>query len=486
MALTAETYAPALGLGDLSLREGKTTNQRVKGPLDLLDLPYDVVYSIFSKLCYHCQPRYVKIQDARIDQPRDAQVDRKGLWSLCLTSRAARRMAQPILFHYVFHSRNYARTTLVKLIRTLHEQPHLGHHVKMVELGSVRGFCFTHEPPFSLQKQWAEFILVVARGAGLDVSHRELRAYYSKEILVELLLVMLPSLVELRLLIFRIWDWRFRHLARWQKRTVWMNRRFLSSVKKMELVLSDTCPDRPSPVEKLLIKAAPNLETLYCTSAGLDGMPCLPQLHSLAVLEIWTGKGEVRRALKKLPSLKRFSYMTVWEIDIRSSDIFEALQDHEDTLEELSIRYNQFEYESWPHHPPQYSTLSLGGFTRLKNLHIDQSLIWPRGDSPAKVTTFLPQNLETLFLDCVSFGHDVEDEAVFGLAEAIRQGGFKNLPRVHWADERAWDGNTYNVIDFEDKTGEGWVAENNWSQNLGRACRFETCRRRDMVFPYWG
>ncbi|KAF4462125.1 F-box domain [Fusarium albosuccineum] len=474
MALPAKTYALALGLGDLSLREGKATNQGVKGPLNLLDLPYDVVYSIFSKLCYHCQPRDTKSKSTEDDETEHALADRRGLWSLCLTSRASRRMAQPILFHHVFHTRHNSQTTLVRLIRTLNEQPHLDKHVKMLELRSVRGHSLHWDPPFYLKGEESRFIQKVTRSVRLGVPSRELHKYVDQETVMELLLVLLPSLVELRFVVPGSWYRSFRYLAKWHGKRVGADKHFLSSVKKMELLIGEEVsgtyyskgPDRgprPTPIEQLLISAAPNLETLSCSMGGLYDMPSLPRLQSLTLLVVGFRNGEIGRVLQNLPSLRCFSYTSFGEFAPSGSEMCEALQSSKDTLEELLIRYNGFEYDFGSDRPPWYLVPSLNDFTRLKHLSIDQDFVWWWKDSPAKLTTLLPQGLETLFLDVLDRGWRDDTNIIFPLAKALYNGASTRLRGVIWG--RGCSNRTYLEMDLELMRSKNRRVDENWFIN---------------------
>ncbi|KAJ3527304.1 hypothetical protein NM208_g5598 [Fusarium decemcellulare] len=476
MALPAETYELALGPGDLSLREGKATDQGVKGPLNLLDLPYDVVHPIFGQLCYHCQPRYIKSRATEDEETGHALADRRGLWSLCLTSRAARRMAQPILFHHVFHTWHDARITLVRLIRTLHEQPHLGSHVKMLELRSVRGHSHHYDSQFYLEGDESRFIQKVARSVRLGVPSREHHKYVAKETIMELLLVLLPSLVELRFVIPWPWYQAFQHLPRWYRKRVGADKHFLSSVKKMELAIGVEAsgtyysegPDggpRPTPIEQLLISAAPNLETLSCSMGGLYDMPSLPRLQSLALLGGGFRKGEIGRVLQNLPNLRCFSYTSFGEVAPSGSEICEALQRSKATLEELSIRYVEFKYDFNSNRPPSYLVPSLNDFTRLKHLYINQDLVWWWKDSPAKLTTLLPQGLETLFLDFPGLGWRDDTNIVLPLAKALYNGASKRLRGVIWGRRSLNWNSTCLEMDLELMRSKNRLVDDNWYIN---------------------
>ncbi|UPK92099.1 hypothetical protein LCI18_003034 [Fusarium solani-melongenae] len=119
----------------------------------ILNLSNEIFLSIFGYFCLHCQHEYNQSWDDRPFRSQDSSrgkqqpdakswysIDRHTLFSLSLTSKRFRDLAQPILYHEFvlgygdsWLSESYTwRGRLASFIRTLSQRPDLAHLVKVM------------------------------------------------------------------------------------------------------------------------------------------------------------------------------------------------------------------------------------------------------------------------------------------------------------------------------------------------------------------
>ncbi|KAJ4129715.1 hypothetical protein NW754_003998 [Fusarium falciforme] len=119
----------------------------------ILNLSNEIFLSIFGYFCLHCQHEYNQSWDDRPFRSHDASggkqqpdakswysIDRHTLFSLSLTSKRFRDLAQPIMYHEFvlgygdsWLSESYTwEGRLVSFIRTLSRRPDLAHRVKVM------------------------------------------------------------------------------------------------------------------------------------------------------------------------------------------------------------------------------------------------------------------------------------------------------------------------------------------------------------------
>lgn len=100
----------------------------------LLELPEEVQLQIYQELCLHCVNSYQSDSywhgQLRFHLPL---VDNPELLALSSVCRQIRRLAQPMLFHYV----SAAGASLLKLLHVLNARPDLGSHIRIYRPGYV-------------------------------------------------------------------------------------------------------------------------------------------------------------------------------------------------------------------------------------------------------------------------------------------------------------------------------------------------------------
>lgn len=440
----------------------------------LTDLPVEILDEVCILLCRHCRPYAIKIskpsiQEAPTWNPIDTDnLERKALLNLCLTSKSLRNVAQPILFHNFFHHRNLnwqnTETNLIprlcKLLRTIDESPRLALGLKSLDIKAYEEKC-TCCPQYVPRATFEEEDIVVkfAKKTGLVIDTSDLDGDSLPEALIQLLLVSAPNLLQLNLCVPR-W-WTFKPLATWsheQEKETENSRAFLHHVQQMELDIEkdqeDTCyeehddnwcdscghPTTPSPVERLLVHAAPNVKILSCTAGALDNLPSLPQLRCLQIQLKGSWDGMLPKLMERLPRLTHFSYISNNHCSPTPRDIQDSLVGHHNILEYLNVVQQRWMATDWkPRTGKRYAMTSLAEFTALKTINVDGYMIWPNRDGGATVEEvesdllllprFLPESLEQLHVD----GWDSHDDESFrSLFKAMEKKKFQCLKMVFW------------------------------------------------------
>ncbi|KAJ4202369.1 hypothetical protein NW759_015420 [Fusarium solani] len=121
--------------------------------MSILNLSNEILWNIFGYFCLHCQHEYNQSWDDRPFRSQDSSrgkqqpdakswysIDRHALFSLSLTSKRFRDLAQPILYHEFvlgygdsWLSESYTwEGRLVSFIRTLSRRSDLAHRVKVM------------------------------------------------------------------------------------------------------------------------------------------------------------------------------------------------------------------------------------------------------------------------------------------------------------------------------------------------------------------
>ena len=83
-------------------------------PSPLLNLPVETINQVCGGFCRHCTGRRL----ARAERP-GRHHHYSPLLALCLTSRALRAVAQPLLYHHIEFSGTHNHNPLFPLFRTL-------------------------------------------------------------------------------------------------------------------------------------------------------------------------------------------------------------------------------------------------------------------------------------------------------------------------------------------------------------------------------
>ncbi|KAK1505343.1 hypothetical protein CABS01_00811 [Colletotrichum abscissum] len=486
----------------------------------LTDLPVEILDQICSSLCCHCRQHKMQLDkpSAAVSSTED-DGERLGLRNLCLTSRSLRQIAQPILFHVFLHhctmsTMNWTseETNLIprlfQLLRTINEDAHLSSCLKSIDINAFEEKCIICSP--SLECATQEEISQVTRlskKTGLDINPAGLDHDLLPEILIQFLLIMTPNLQNVSLCVPR-W-WVFYPLRKWINK--WRpklneSKILLGQVRHMELETErysdDTCLEDdhkdeglchpiPDPIERLLIDSAPNLEVLSCSAGGLEGLPKLPLLRWLHLRMEGSWKGMLPILMDRLPSLTHFSYSTSNLHSPTPREIQDALHNHQETLQHLTV-INRFgesiasdDLRTDPSRP--YSMTSLAGFKALKSINLDGYMIWPHRRDGGTIQemeadlqllpNFLPQCLRQLHID--GWGNYGE-ENLRSLAKAMANVEFPYLETVIWGivhDRRLLRRGSCN---------KAWEMGMDWREIITEKVedRIRNCHQE--AFPNWG
>ncbi|KAK1621544.1 hypothetical protein BDP81DRAFT_476989 [Colletotrichum phormii] len=248
----------------------------------LTNLPIEILNKICTSLCCHCRQNKVQLDKSSApDISNEDYSERLGLRNLCLTSRSLRYVAQPILYHVFLHHCNMNWTKrethliprLFRLLRTNNENPQLSFCIKSVDIKAYEEKCDCCSPTADCATD-EETVQVMrfSERTGLYVDLLDVDYDTLPEILTQFLLTVTPNLQKLSLCVPRWWYF--------QPPETWIHGHnesmtFLSQVRHMDLEIErhandmcfdehdeDTCfhPTAPSPVERLLIDNASNLE----------------------------------------------------------------------------------------------------------------------------------------------------------------------------------------------------------------------------------
>jgi hypothetical protein len=253
------------------------------------------------------------------------------------------------------------------------------------------------------------------------------------------------------------------------------------------------CPE--SPVEDILIHAAPNLELLACTASGLSAPPFLPHLTHLQIMMRGTWASKIAPLLSQTPQLTHFSYWSVNEHCPPPKEVVDALLElHGTTLQHLSLAFSRpindlpwTASELWaPPNCHDFVLDSLSEFANLRYLSLDDNMIWegpggwPIGSYSGLVpqrnlVSFLPAAIETLFIED-TFG---PTPPLQSLAEAMASGLLENLKLVVWAEENL----PFCIMNRQNCNKEQWLDDDNWreEQEAEQSCCIK--RSQKMMFP---
>ncbi|KAK1481901.1 hypothetical protein CCUS01_15911 [Colletotrichum cuscutae] len=374
--------------------------------------------------------------------------ERLGLRNLCLTSRSLRQIAQPILFHVFLHhctmsTMNWTseETNLIpplffQLLRTINEDAHLSSCLKSIDINAFEEKCIICSP--SLECATQEEISQVTRlskRTGLDINPAGLDHDLLPEILIQFLLIMTPNLQN--------------------------------------------------------VSFAPNLEVLSCSAGGLEGLPKLPLLRWLHLRMEGSWKGMLPKLMDRLPSLTHFSYLTSNLLSLTPREIQDALHNHQETLQHLTV-INRFgesiasdDLRTDPSRP--YSMTSLAGFKALESINLDGYMIWPHRRNGGTIQemeadlqllpNFLPQCLRQLHID--GWGN-YREENLRSLAKAMANVEFPYLETVIWGivhDRRLLRRGSCN---------RAWEMGMDWREIITEKVedRIRNCHQE--AFPAWG
>ncbi|KAL3477743.1 hypothetical protein BJX99DRAFT_257115 [Aspergillus californicus] len=327
-------------------------------------LPTEILHQIISYLCDHCQGRiYLR------------GLTQTSLVPLSLVSKACRRLrdiAQPILFHFFFHHRAGYQDRLVSFLHTLTSRPDLARAVSILQFHSY-GENLT-EKDRALVETCVANVGLPSLAPEWHIDGRQ------RQILMEVAIACCPNLEALSFGTSPDWTTDiFLSLSISLPTRIIFKRLYHLSVgsARQDVDSSGTVPyDQVA----ALLRAAPNLRQLYLSgirSLSSSGTG-FPNLDNLKILNLGSGVYSpffLHFTLAACPRLQSFSLHLELSDYMGASitDIWIALQQVKDTLQEITVEVNRdipFQLQAHDHR-----LSSLQQFTALRTLEIS-SCIW--------------------------------------------------------------------------------------------------------------
>ncbi|CAH0025320.1 unnamed protein product [Clonostachys rhizophaga] len=447
-------------------------------------LPTLVLHRICTFLCTHCEPALPELEGSQ-----DECQGQTTLRNLCHASRLLRFVAEPILYHRAQFKYlampgvpDHFASSSLRFIQEIHDRPQLRNYVKVLD---VRDSARRHRNSdidfkYYSRHEWSNRRPVTSRNLD-QINH--LAAPFGitcvadnfvpdrlVETFVQLMLVFLPGLTELKLTAEGCWKFRLLSDAL-QRNNTKIPDAVLSKVRKLRLHFEvPSCPcyechgsdvrlfERGA--EKLLLQATMrNLQTLVCSAAALKNAPDSPLLESLRV-DI-TGDWPFHNTfLAQLKCLRQF-YCTFSSKDGPVPDaVMKAITPTAQSLEMLKVCFTApwfREPSGW--HSPEWEPvgsetledrldlmlISLGDFTQLKCLSIAAEMIFSHTTDRLYthlvrrlegLAGWLPNSLEVLDISTTGIGGEV-DRILDGLMDALSRNAPRSLHKIlissNWA-----------------------------------------------------
>lgn len=488
-------------------------NQRIH----LLDLPQEILEAICAQLCHHCteptQPGSILWPTPNILRE---EIPHPELLDVVFVCKQLREAAQPILFHSVRFRADLEPDMdlsdfLSPLVRALGFRKDLRNHVRHIDIDAQNILCSCCPHTFTEPSRETRAAMQnICNDVDLPLAVDSVSGEEMAETLMQMVLAVVPNLTELRLVIPR--SWSFALLHSWMRVGMGLSSmRFLPSVKTMLLEIDEldyeACTQshlrcsRPcpvSPVEKMLVDAAPNVQVLSCTASGLESLPMRPNLTHLQLWMRGSWEQKLEKLMRGLPALTHLAYWSNNQHCPSPKDVQQALEPQKGTLEMLSIslskrlmdagKFNR--WEQWV--PPKTHEWVLDPFSefpRLKSLTLDDHMIWrnssghPAGDHrdtriSRDLKTFLPPSLEFMFV----FNSMGTELPVFPLAQSIKDGTRRDLRRVIWAE---FDIEGFFIVDQVESQAEQWLQDKNWKRESDAVVSDVITNALHMPFVAW-
>ncbi|VUC31527.1 unnamed protein product [Clonostachys rosea] len=437
-----------------------------EGPLTLDTVPVEILHHICTVFCDHCDPMpKPRVKGFETHNPNKGK---KDLLSLCLTSRAVRTVAQPVLFHHFSFGRHldYDGPVAFQLIaapflQALSGKPQLRGAVKQLMINTkkysstVPGFVSRSK----VNQDMAALLPRLGAKVGIQFHDFELKPGNLQEAMIQVMIAVCPNLSKLEIRIQRYWAFdKLAERAPTQSNT---NQLRLSSLRtldaRVERFSTDNCtfphefcamPAFKSLSERALVVAsASRLETLKCTLATLEKAPEMPRLEVLT-LDVRGPCSDLKLLFAKIPNLRELIYYSSNKHGPLPIEINAALRDHRDKLEVLAIHFWRVWLDEIVQMDPvidntEFRLGLLNDFTNLKVLIVDALRIRDEDKNKSLEEPFqtisdtIPESLELL---CV---HDLDEisypdfRPLFEVADRFREGRFKALKHVLWTREES-------------------------------------------------
>lgn len=394
-------------------------------PTGITEVPAEVLITIASALCYHCERRHDPSRPLNIwDQRELLQKDNDGLRSLrslCLTNKLLCSVAQPILYHHLspfyWNWRVRTKPMLVPVMQTLLEIPSLADRLMDVDIRYIVSSEIETYNARRLLHALAQRFPVRNGLPGDNDSEIDI-----ENLLMNYLLCLAPNLEILCLGIIPLWSFSTFSGAVRDGHTSGLH-----SLRTLSLTGPKT-PETSGSFRGVgqILANAPNLQTLRL---DLDYLPPSMFIQNLQKLELTVdfGRSELKEALRQCLRLQEFYFSgntySAHESAV-GSEIIQALEPAQDTLRCLKIGY----MNQTPCIKSVYSSIaSLRQFRSLQHVDLSKGLGMFEQRSlyvlPARSESFvdmLPDSIEVFCPPCWP-------EALLGLADAVARGRFPNL-----------------------------------------------------------
>lgn len=447
-------------------------------------LPTLVLHRICTFLCTHCEPTLPELEGCQGECQGQTT-----LRNLCQASRLLRFVAEPILYHRAKFKYlavpgvpDHFASSSLRFIQTIHDRPRLRNYVKVLD---VRDNARRHRNSdidfkYFSRHEWSnrrpvtrrnlEYINQLAAPFRITCVADNFVPDRLVETFVQLMLIFLPGLIELKLTAEGCWKFRLLSGALQRKNTK-IPAAFLSKVRNLCLnfeIPSCGCYECEGSdvrlldrgAEKLLLQAtARNLQNLVCSVVALKNAPDSPLLESLRV-EITGDWPFYNTFLAQLKCLRQFSCTFSSKDGPMPDAVMKAITPTAQSLEMLKVCFTT----PWFHEPSGWNRLelepagletledrfdlmliSLGDFTQLKHLSIAAEMIFSQTtDRPythlvrrlERIIGWLPNSLEVLHISTTEFGSDIE-RILDGLIDTLRRNAPCSLHKIliscNWA-----------------------------------------------------
>ncbi|CAG9976000.1 unnamed protein product [Clonostachys byssicola] len=435
-------------------------------------LPTLVLHRICTFLCTHCEPTLSELEGSQ----EECQ-GRTTLRNLCQASRLLRFVAEPVLYHRAQFKYlampgvpDHFASSSLRFIQNIHDHPRLRNYVKVLD---VRDSARRHRNSdidfkYFSHHEWSnrrsvtgrnlKYINQLAAPFGITCVADNFVPDRLVETFVQLMLVFLPGLTELKFLAQGCWKFRLLSGAL-QNENSKIPDTLLSKVRSLRLnfeVPSCRCDECHGPdvtlfergAEKLLLQAtARNLQTLVCSVAALRDAPDSPLLESLR-LDITGNWPFYNTFLAQLKCLRRFSCTFSSQQGPVPDDIMKAILPTAQSLEMLKVCFTapwfRYGWTSLDWEPMGSAALedlmlmSLGNFTQLKCLSIAAEMIFSQATSKSyphlvrRLESFigwLPNSLEILHINTQEFMQET-DSILEALIDALRENAPRSLHKI--------------------------------------------------------
>lgn len=435
---------------------------------NFIDLPSEVLYSVFANLCYHCRWSGSNTRPLNLwDQRESFRTERSGLEtlkSLCLTNKLLYSVAQPILYHHLspFYWNWNTRVTplIVPFIRTLHQDPSLGEFTKALDMR----YIIPAETEDSRLLPLLQSLAVKLQISPFHIPDDDLSENGLGKLIMNMLLCLTPNIETACLGIIPGWDFSLLASVLADKAQK-MGTYPLQSLKTLSLtgppVLRNMAAFRG--IDTLLANA-PNLQDLrleeltYCPPGHL-----IRNIRRLELHHVQLSDADMEEMLHHCTELQEFHYSDISYTSgvaetevVFGTKIVEALKPASArTLRCLEISYANHAARCSKNTNTQIA--SLKDFVKLERINLSTAgprTIHVSARRPDNCSSHIGPLAEQSFSDILPrsvkvFCPPSWPEQIYDLAASVRRDEFPNLERL----ELEHDVSLYNTI----SRNRGWM-----------------------------